>query len=77
MNDLEKFPFCADVTLRDLVTFAEEILYVGNEVLITEPFTDEEILVDFRERQVEQDSSGNNKNTKTFSIAFIVTYKQI
>ena len=72
--------FCsvADVTLRDLVTFAEEILYdVGNEVLITEPFTDEEILADFRERQVEQDSSGNNKNTKTFSIAFIVTYKQI
>ena len=60
-----------------MVTFAEEILYVGNEVLITEPFTDEEILVDFRERQVEQDSSGNNKNTKTFSIAFIVTYKQI
>ena len=74
---LRSFRSVADVTLRDLVTFAEEILYVGNEVLITEPFTDEEILVDFRERQVEQDSSGNNKNTKTFSIAFIVTYKQI
>ena len=39
-----------------------DIFDVDGEVLTTESFTDEEILVDFSERQVEQESCDNDKD---------------
>lgn len=43
------------ITTKDLVD-------VDDEVLTTEPFTDEEFLADFRELQVEQNNSDNKKD---------------
>ena len=52
-----------DTSLRENFFFSVvDIFDVDGEVLTTESFTDEEILVDFSERQVEQESCDNDKD---------------